>query len=376
MNAPTIIITTGGTGGHLFPAEATAAALIRRGARITVITDARGEDFTRRFPGAHVETIAAASPAGGLARKISAAWKLFQGAVQSRRIIRRLKPSAIIGFGGYASAPAMWVAQRLGIPSVLHEQNAYLGRANRVLAAGAERLALSFEQTESIPAALQEKAVLVGNPVRRAVTMAAGPYTPPAGDDPVRLVVFGGSQGASVFARVVPETLHSLPEELRARLHVTQQARPGEVEQVRDAYQQDGIRAEVATFFDDLPRSMATAHLVIARAGASTVAELAALGRPGVLVPYPHAADDHQTLNARAIVDAGAGWFMPEPKFTADALRHTIEALVEDPAALTRMAAAAAAQARTDAAERLADLVLQTGGAPLSSTPVSGSAAA
>jgi UDP-N-acetylglucosamine--N-acetylmuramyl-(pentapeptide) pyrophosphoryl-undecaprenol N-acetylglucosamine transferase len=282
----------------------------------------------------------------------------------------RIGPSAVVGFGGYASVPTMIAARLRRLPSMLHEQNAVLGKANRLVQGGAARIATSFVRTRHI-ADGDRRARLVGNPVREPVRLMRGsPYRAPGEGRVVDLVVFGGSQGAASFSQVVPEALLSLPAPLRARLRLVQQCRPEDLEQVRQRYARADIVVELAPFFADLPQRIAAAHLVIGRAGASTVAELATIGRPSILVPYPYAADDHQTANARAFEAAGACLVIPHAAFTAATLAGHLTALVGTPQLLADMAAAAYATGRPDAAARLADLVGEMTGLVLSPSGV------
>lgn len=355
--AATIVLTTGGTGGHLFPAQALAEVLVARGRSVAMITDDRGAGYADRFPaGVRFHAVRAASPAGGIVAKLRAAIRLGRGSMSARTVLKSERPAAVVGFGSYAAMPALWAAGRLGLPVVLHEQNAHLGRVNRVAARRARAVALSFPDTRAVPDWVET--VTVGNPVRDAIlAVRERDWHAPGHDGPIRLLVFGGSQGASIFSRVVPGALASLPDTLRARLAVVQQVRPEDGELVRAAYADAGIQAELSPFFADMAERLAAAHLVIARSGASTVAELTVAGRPSVLVPYPHAADDHQTANAMALKAAGAAWTVPDAKFDIATCRRTVEALLEDPAALAAMAGAARAAGRPDAAMRLADLV-------------------
>jgi UDP-N-acetylglucosamine--N-acetylmuramyl-(pentapeptide) pyrophosphoryl-undecaprenol N-acetylglucosamine transferase len=280
------------------------------------------------------------------------------GTVQARTLLKRLRPAAVIGFGGYPSVPTMMAATWLGLPTLLHEQNAVLGRANRLLASRVGHVATSFESVAGLRAADRDKVVLSGNPVRASfVATRAAPYPMPNGNGPLNLLVLGGSQGAHVFSRVVPAAIAGLPDSLRQRLRVIQQCRPEDIDDVRAAYDGTGIATELSTFFDDVPERLAAAHLVIARAGASTVAELVTIGRAAILVPYPHATDDHQTANARALDDQGAAWLMPQIAFCPSALTARLEALLNLPATLATAAARAHALGRPDAASRLADLV-------------------
>ena len=359
MSAPRcVVLAAGGTGGHIFPAEALADELIARGCRVALVTDRRGRGFADRLPAVETHRISAGGLAGGgLLRRARSALELAVGLFQARGLIHRLAPQVAIGFGGYASVPTMLAAHRAGLPTILHEQNAVLGRANRLLAGRATRIATSFAAMPGAAALDPGKVVVTGNPVRAAVAAVGDlPYPTLDPGAPVRLLVLGGSQGARVFSRVVPAAVALMPQGLRARLRLAQQCRPEDLEAVRTAYERLGVPAELATFFDDMPRHLAAAHLAIARAGASTVAELAAAGRPAILVPFPFAADDHQAANARCAGETGGAWPMPEPTFTAEALAVRLQSLIAEPDALIRAAAAARAAGRRDAATRLADL--------------------
>jgi UDP-N-acetylglucosamine--N-acetylmuramyl-(pentapeptide) pyrophosphoryl-undecaprenol N-acetylglucosamine transferase len=351
-----VVIAAGGTGGHFFPAEALAAELVARGQWVALMTDARSGGLSSPvFTGRDRFVIAGAGIAGrGVARGALAAAGLLRGIVQARQILTRIEAGVVVGFGGYPSvAPvtaARLLSHRPGV--ILHEQNAVLGRANRALARGADTLALSFAATRGLPSGVP--AELTGNPVRPALaSLAEAPYAPPG--DRLNVLVLGGSLGARVLSDVVPAALAGLPPEWRGRLAVTQQCRVEDMERVRAAYCQSRILASLAPFFDHVGTLLRQAHLVIARAGASTVAELAVAGRPSVLVPLPHAIDDHQSANARALADAGAAWVLPQPGFTAEALSALLLRLLPD--ALPAAAAAARSLARPRAAEALADLV-------------------
>ena len=355
-----VAIAAGGTGGHFFPAEALASELVARGRPVVLLTDARsGARSSPAFEGRERFIIAGGGIAGrGVVRAAGALAALARGTLQARGILARLRPAALVGFGGYPSVAPVLACRLLGDrPAViLHEQNGVLGRANRMLCRHASLLALSLEGTTRVPGRV--RAVVTGNPVRPAIaTLAGAPYVPPG--DTIRLLVLGGSLGARMLSEVVPPALALLPESLRARLAVTQQCRPEDLAQVRAAYAESGIRATLAPFFPAVAPLLAEAHLVIARAGASTVAELAAIGRPAVLVPLPAAIDDHQSANARALEAVGAAWPMPQPDATPAALAARLTALLGDPATLRRAAAAAAGLGRPDAAARLADLVEQ-----------------
>lgn len=354
-----IVLSAGGTGGHIFPAQALAAELDRRGHTLCVITDRRGANYEKAFPGASVMTVRSASPSGGLLAKSRAAVEIGFGTLAAKAIFRRVRPAAVVGFGGYPSIPAMLAAVRGGLPTLVHEQNAMLGRVNRLLAPRVAKIALSFRQTEKVRPVDEGKVVVTGNPVREAFAAVRDvPYSPPNGGA-IRLLVFGGSQGASILSEVVPAALAALPAGLRDRFRVVQQCRAEDIAAARAAYAAAGITADLAEFIDDVPALMASAHLAITRSGASTVAELAAAGRPSILVPYPQATDDHQTANAKALVAVGGAWMMPQEKFTAHACRQTLEALLDDPFTLLEMAESAAKIGRVDAAKELADVVEQ-----------------
>ncbi|MCE2509957.1 MAG: undecaprenyldiphospho-muramoylpentapeptide beta-N-acetylglucosaminyltransferase [Alphaproteobacteria bacterium] len=356
-----VLLATGGTGGHVFPAEALAATLIRRGVKLALVTDRRGHAYGGALRNLEVHQIQAAPMAGRkFFRLAKAACVLACGFLQAIRLLRRLKPAVVIGFGGYAPVPAMLAAKCLGIPTILHEQNAILGRANHLLAPLVTTLAMSFNATGNLRPADALKVLVTGNPVRQAFyEVREKPYPAPLSDGPFAVLVLGGSQGASVFARIVPKALVALDDTARPRLRVSQQCRPEDLNAVRGAYEAAGIAAEVASFFEDVPARLSTAHLVISRAGASTVAELTTAGRPAILVPYPSATDDHQMANARALDEAGGAWLMPESCFTPEALAARIESFLGLPVILNKAAASAKALGQGIAAERLADAVME-----------------
>ncbi|MCB1885395.1 MAG: undecaprenyldiphospho-muramoylpentapeptide beta-N-acetylglucosaminyltransferase [Geminicoccaceae bacterium] len=353
---PPLALAAGGTGGHLFPALALAAELEARGRKVLLLTDARGARFLKGRP--H-RLVTAGSPSGGPAAGAGGLARLALGALQSLRVLRRERPGALAAFGGYASVPPAVAAAPLRIPCLLHEQNAVLGRANRLVAKRARLVALAFAGTKGLPAGVAAKAVVVGNPVRPG--FAAVPR-PPA-DGRFHLLVLGGSQGARALSDAVPEAVAGLSADLRARLRVAQQCRPEDLGRVGAAYDAAGVAAELSAFFDDVPARMAAADLVVARAGASTIAELLALAKPAFLVPYPHAADDHQRANAEALEAAGAARLFvqagPEYGLDAGRLGEELATFMNGSAALKTMAEAAGALARPDAAARLADRLLQ-----------------
>ncbi len=351
-----IVLAAGGTGGHLFPAEALAAELLARGRSVALVTDTRGHAFGESLKDVPVHRIRAATPGGGLVGKAKAAVELGLGTLQARKLLAGLKPAAVVGFGGYPSVPTVFAAQRLGVPVVLHEQNAVLGRANRLLASGAKLVATSFPEVTRLPAGVPT--VRTGNPVRPGVLDLFGkPYPTPTQGGALNILVTGGSQGASVFSTILPAAVARLPEELRMRLGIVQQARPETMEQAREGYAGLGVQVELAPFFRDMPARLAACHLSICRSGASTVAELTVAGRPAILVPYPSAMDDHQTANARSVEQAGGAWVMPHPDFTAEALAARLTELMTAPETLAAAAKAAAGWAIPDAARRLADAV-------------------
>ena len=353
-----IIIAAGGTGGHFFPAEALAASLIARGHRVVLMTDARsGALKSAVFAGREQHVLKGAGIAGrGALRGILAIGALAAGTAQARRLLRQLDASVLVGFGGYPSVPPILAARMLRRKPaiILHEQNAVFGRANRFLSRFADVLALGFADTAKLPAGIS--AELVGNPVRPELQALAGQfYTESAGD--FRLLVLGGSLGARVFSDVVPAALAALPEEPRRRLRVTQQCRQEDLERVRSAYTKAGVAANLSPFFKDVAGLLAASHLVIARAGASTCAELAVAGRPSILVPLPGAIDDHQTANAQSLAKHGGAEIIAQVDFTPDALAQKLSHALSGSTELSKMATASASCGRPDAASILADLV-------------------
>ncbi len=355
MSAPsrTIVLAAGGTGGHMFPAEALARTLQKRGWATVLITDARGAGFGGAATPIH--RIAARSPAGGIGGKARGAASLCRGWLQARGLLARIAPAAVVGFGGYPSVPTMFAAARAGLPSMLHEQNAVLGRANAVLAPRVDIIATGFPAVAGLRPDDRHKTVHTGNPVRAAAAARGGAaYARPAADT---VLVIGGSQGARILSDVVPAAIARLPDAARSGLRIVQQARREDCDRVAAAYREIGTEAEVKAFFEDLPERMAAATAVISRAGASTITELMTLARPAILVPYRHAIDDHQLANARALERRGAAWVMPETEFTAEALAARLADFLSDDATLTLAAGAVAALAVPDAAARLADQV-------------------
>lgn len=356
--APLVLLAAGGTGGHLFPAEALAAALGKRGVTVDLATDHRAAHF--KFPARDVYLIPSATLRGrnpiALARTGSL---LALGTVKTWSLIGRIKPRVVVGFGGYPTVPPLLAASWRGVPTVLHEQNGVMGRANRLLAPRVTKIATGFHTLKNLDPAWQEKIAFTGNPVRaQVIAAAASPYAAPA-NGKLRLLVFGGSQGAHVMADIVPQAIERLNADLLGRLSIMQQARAEDLDSVRATYARLGVTAEVAQFFPDLPARMAAAHLVISRSGASTVAELSAIGRPAILVPLPHALDQDQLANAGVLEAAGGAICIEQRDFTPDRLASEVAVLTGDAARLARMAQAAKSAGTIDAAERLADLVLK-----------------
>ncbi|MDJ0946028.1 MAG: undecaprenyldiphospho-muramoylpentapeptide beta-N-acetylglucosaminyltransferase [Kiloniellales bacterium] len=358
-----VALAAGGTGGHMFPAQALARELLSRGSKVALITDRRGSGFGADLPEVRTERINAGALAGGsIAKKLSSVGRLALGYLQARSRLRRLKADTVVGFGGYASVPTVMAGAHRGLRVVLHEQNAVLGRANRLLAPRAHTIASSFAEVRGLKDEDRNKVVFTGNPVRPAIAaLGEAPYPRPEPEATLRLLVIGGSQGAEVFNTVVPAAVEALPEGLRRRLAISQQVRGPATDKVRGVYETAGVTANLAGFFEDMPERLRGAHMVIGRAGASTIAELAAAGRPAVLVPYPYAADDHQTANARAFAATGGGWVLPQAELTAGDLSELLARLLADPSALQDAAAAAYGFGRAGAAGRLADLVCGSG---------------
>ncbi|ACL62180.1 UDP-N-acetylglucosamine--N-acetylmuramyl-(pentapeptide) pyrophosphoryl-undecaprenol N-acetylglucosamine transferase [Methylobacterium nodulans] len=361
---PLVLLAAGGTGGHLFPAEALALRLRERGIRVVLATDSRVETLSGEFPASEIVSIPSATPSGRspLARG-AALVTLGRGFAAALRVVRRLNPAVAVGFGGYPTVPPLLAAQMLRVPTLLHEQNAVMGRANAFLARGATVIATGVaQQVRGVPERARARRVHTGNPVRPAVLAAAAtPYPPLAVEGPLQLLAFGGSQGARVMSEVVPEAVARLPAALRARLTVVQQARAEDLARAEALYGQAGLAAfSVAPFFKDLPARMAAAHLVVARSGASTVAELAVIGRPAILVPLPGSLDQDQAANAAVLGAAGAAFPRPQTDFTPERLAADLTGLFGAPERLIAAAAAAKGAGIPDAAERLAALVVET----------------
>lgn len=357
----TIALMAGGTGGHLFPALALAQELGRRGHEVHLITDERVTHYGQDFPARAVHVVPAATPSiRNPIKFIKAGTVIVAGIGNAWRVLRRIEPEVVVGFGGYPCFPPFMAAALMGIPGILHEQNAVLGRANRALARFADTLAMSFETTRYADK-FRLKKVVTGNPVRdRVRTVAGAPYPPLGPDDPVNILIFGGSQGARAFADILPPAIAALDPETRKRIAVTQQCRQEDLERVTEAYRSARVNVELAAFFEDLPERIARSHLVIGRSGASTVAELTVLGRPAILVPLPGSLDQDQRANATVLEDAGGGWLADQATLSPQSLATRIHDLVNDPETLRKAAMAAGSIGKPDAVERLAGLVEET----------------
>ena len=356
-------LAAGGTGGHMIPAHALAAELLTRGHHVMLITDERGIRIPGLFNGVITHVLPAGRLGGGLFGWIRAARSVMAGRRAARALYRDHRPQAVIGFGGYPALPALLAASAAKVPTILHEQNAVLGRVNRLLAGEANAIATAYERVDRLAPRHADKTVLVGNPVRDTVArLGEAPF--PGFDEyaPLRILITGGSQGASILGEVVPEGLGMLEPSIRHRLQITQQCRADDIEAVRKRYAELGIPAELSTYIADMPDKLAWAHLIIARAGASTIAELTGAGRPAILIPLPSATDDHQTANAREMARAGGARMIPQDGFTPTTLARQIEAMAADPQALANAAARALSVGRPHAARDLADLAERIGG--------------
>jgi UDP-N-acetylglucosamine--N-acetylmuramyl-(pentapeptide) pyrophosphoryl-undecaprenol N-acetylglucosamine transferase len=346
----------------MVPAHALAAELKSRGHGVLLITDDRGARFPGLFQDVPVHILPAGRLGGGPIGWLKAAGSVLKGRGQAKRLYREHRPDAVVGFGGYPAFPSLLAASSMRIPTVLHEQNAVLGRVNRLLAGEAEAIGTAYDQVDRLKPKFADKTVLVGNPVRESVArLGELPFPPFDEFAPLKILITGGSQGATVLGEVVPEGLGLLQPSLRRRLQIVQQCRPDDIDRVRKRYAELGIPAELMTYIEDMPDKLADAHLVIARAGASTIAELTAAGRPAILIPVPAATDDHQTSNAREMTNAGGARTIQQTRFTPDVLARQIEAMAADPVALNNAAARALSVGRPHAARDLADLVERVG---------------
>jgi len=352
----TIVLAAGGTGGHLFPAEALAHELLDRGHKVVIFTDKRGHAFKSLGERAPIHIVSSATLSGGIIGYAQAVLDMSIGVVQAVALLLKYKPSLVVGFGGYPSFPGVLAAQALNMPTILHEQNAVLGKANKVLTWRAQQIALSLPNTQGLKSADKAKTVVTGNPVRPGIIAVRDePYTPPSGQ--LRIFITGGSQAAKVFADVIPAAVLKLPADLQKRLFIVHQCREDAAAEVEKRYRAANIHAEVKSFFSDMPERLKTCQLFIGRAGASTVAEIAAVGRPAIFVPYPGHADMQQKHNAAVLAEKGGAWIVLQPDFTPEKVAAQLQEFLQTPDVLEKAAAAAKSCGQPEAAKNLADLV-------------------
>ncbi len=354
-----VALAAGGTGGHLFPAQALAEVLRARGHDVHLVTDERVEEYGKSFPASQTHIVPSASLSLSKPLRVPGNFfRLYTGVSKAKSIFAQHKPAVVVGFGGYPSLPPLWAATRLGIPAIVHEQNAVLGRANKLMASRVDAIATSFERVFKLTAEAEAKAVLTGNPVRQlALNFAKATYPTITATSSLRVVVFGGSQGARFFSDVTPEAIKLLPDKLRQRLSIVQQCRQEDIQRVGQAYAAIGVKARLSHFFSNMPEEIANSHLVICRSGASSIAELGVIGRPAVLVPLPHAIDNDQQKNAESFAAVGAGNIRSQNDLTPQSLAILLQQLLENAEALKDAAEAAARHGKPDAARKLADLV-------------------
>ncbi len=352
-----VVLVAGGTGGHLFPAQALGEELKSRGFRIHLMTDERVRDYGKNFPAEEVHIIPSATLGFSQPLQLPGrALRLARGIMLARGKLKFLSPCLVAGFGGYPSFPPVIAASMLGIPTLLHEQNAVMGRANSALSRFATRVALSFPQTLKLKAKAQSRSLVTGNPVRAMVLASRKPYPALSRQSPFNLLVFGGSQGAKFFSEIMPLVVELLPPEFVARLCVTQQCRGEDLQSVTQSYSKSGAKPELAAFFNNLPERIADSHLIVCRSGASTIAELGVIGRPAIMVPLPHALDNDQLRNAESFAAAGAGWVQPQSTLTPEVFAAFLTRLMTDELALQTAATAALTHGKPNAAGSLADL--------------------
>ncbi|MEO0743779.1 MAG: UDP-N-acetylglucosamine--N-acetylmuramyl-(pentapeptide) pyrophosphoryl-undecaprenol N-acetylglucosamine transferase [Pseudomonadota bacterium] len=356
MTQPLLLIAAGGTGGHMFPAQALAEAMLKKGWRVKLSTDARGARYTGGFPhSTEIEQVSSATFArGGVLAKVAVPFRIATGVIGAVVKLLRDRPSVVVGFGGYPTIPAMSAATILRLPRMIHEQNGVLGRVNQIFSKRVDAVACGTWPTD-LPEEVE--GIHVGNPVRGAVLERAGAAYISPGDYPMELLVIGGSQGARILSDVIPPAIAKLPMHHLKNIRVSHQARGEDEERVRSYYEEYAITAEVQPFFHDVPRRMSEAQLVISRAGASSVADISVIGRPSILIPYAAATADHQTANARGLVDAGAAILIPESQLNVDAVAEQLAAVLDNPQGALQMANAALSVAKPDATEQLVTLV-------------------
>ncbi len=357
MSKKIVVIAAGGTGGHLFPAAAFAEEMFRRDWRVMLMTDVRGRRYAEGFPAERIEDVPAASLTANPIKAIPALMKISRGVMAANARFKEVRPALVAGFGGYPSFPALMAARGQKIPILIHEQNSVLGRVNRSMAKSAAIVACGFERLDRLPHGVEARKRVVGNPVRLPIlAVRERPYPDAPAGGRLNVLIIGGSQGARLFGDVIPEAIAALPQELRARLDVVHQVREEQLKDARKVYERAKVRAEASPFFTDMGQRLGAAHLVIARAGASSVTELQVAGRPAILVPFAAAADDHQTANAEGLTSVGAADLFTEDDFTVEALTAILARRLGDPHALAVRAAAARASAKPEAAKTLADL--------------------
>ena len=357
MTKKIVVIAAGGTGGHLFPAAAFAEEMFRRDWRVVLMTDARGRRYAEGFPAERIVDVPAATLSANPITAIPALFKIARGIDAARKRFRESPPSLVAGFGGYPSFPALMAARAHKVPIIIHEQNSVLGRVNRSMASSAAIVACGFERLDRLPEKAADRKRVVGNPVRLPIlAVRERPYPEAPAGGRLNLLIIGGSQGARLFGEVIPPAIALLPQALRSRLDVVHQVREEQLVEVKKIYKNANVTADVAPFFTDMGQRLGAAHLVIARAGASTVTELQVAGRPAILIPFAAAADDHQTANAEGLTSVGAADLFTEEEFEPGVLAATLERRLADPHSLAVRAAAARASAKPEAAKTLADL--------------------
>lgn len=359
------VLAAGGTGGHMVPAHAVAQELMARGHRVALVTDERGAKIPGLFEDVQTHILPAGRMSGGLRGWIKGGQAILEGRRMARQLYQTFEPSAVVGFGGYPALPALLGAFAEGIPTIVHEQNAVLGRVNRLVSGKVAAIATAYPDVKRLKARFAEKTHLIGNPVRESVLdLREEPFPVFSEESVLRLLVTGGSQGATILSQVVPAGLAMLPISLRRRLQVTQQCRPEDIEQVRAVYAEMEIPADLSTYIEDFPAKLGWAHLVIARAGASTISELTAAGRPAILIPLPTAMDNHQAYNVREMVTAGGARAIDQSRFTPQELAKQMQKLAMDPGALENAAERARSCGRPDAVKDMADLIESFGPSP------------
>lgn len=355
----TFALATGGTGGHIFPAYALAETLTKRGHKVFFMTDERcKERYATLLKDYELFIIPSKPPVGSFLSKIRSLFAIVQGVMCAGNVLYEKRPHAVIGFGGYPSFPTMFAATNRKFPTIIHEQNAYMGKANRYFLDKVSFVATSFHKVSNLPSEYHHKTKNVGNPIRSDIgALSKRPYPMPNPREKLHILVLGGSLGASIFAKVIPDAMALITPEIRQFVHVTQQCRPGEEEGIMNCYKQSDVSYEISTFYDNVPELLARTHLLFARAGASTVAEATAAGVPTVYIPYPNAAEDHQTKNAIAVAEMEGGWIIPESEFTIKRALEECNNLLSDLPRLQKVSQAAKDIARKDSAKELADLV-------------------